>query len=75
MVSARQIRSGERQSWHFPSAAQGVFIFKRCAFLGAAVPRVRLTAAARSGASLFSPHTKQTLSEPYIGLAEKQLSV
>ena len=74
MAMARQMRAGLLQSWHLPSAAQGVLAPSRLAFSGAATLRARSTALARSGHSLLTPHTKMHCLGPN-SVAETRLPV
>ena len=56
--SARQIRSGERQSWQVSSIWQGGLFGKRLQLVTAAVLRARESAESKSGHSLFAPAIK-----------------
>ena len=50
-----QMQSGDWQFPHVPVIAQGVFLFNRSAFMGAAVFRARLCPSSTEATTLFMP--------------------
>ena len=66
IVIPLQIRSGLRQSWHFGSpTVQGVFLFSRRAFSGAAMFLARHPASCSVGANLLRPAIRYSFCGPY----------
>ena len=61
MAMARQMRAGLLQSWHLPSAAQGVLAPSRLAFSGAATLLRALDRACQIGAQLVDAAHKDAL--------------
>lgn len=64
MTVWEQMQSGLRQSEHKPVVAQGVFRFKRLAFMGEATFFTRETASSNEGDTLFMPARITTCSGP-----------
>ena len=64
MTVCAQMQSGLWQSEHAPVTAQGVFLSRRMALMGAAVFLTRERAASTEGTTLFIPARMMTLEGP-----------